>query len=235
MTTLAEHMIVASADNGPLMLEKSMYNSWSSRMFLYIKGKEHGRIMLNLVLEGPLVYGIIKVDGVMRLKTYEEPSNKENLQDDCDLRATNIVLQGLPPDVYSLINHHYASKQILDRVKLLILPPEWNQFVTDVQLAKDMHTSNYDQLYVYLSQHEAHDHEVWLLFNKYKGDKVRVLLVRELKENDISSGGNNDAGQARVVKCYNCEREGHMARQCTQPKRPRNSTWIKEKMLLVQA
>ncbi|GJU96825.1 hypothetical protein Tco_1321581 [Tanacetum coccineum] len=28
---------------------------------------------------------------------------------------------------------------------------------------------------------------------------------------------------------------GHMARQCTQPKRPRNSTWFKENMLLVQA
>nr|GEW91458.1 hypothetical protein [Tanacetum cinerariifolium] len=28
--------------------------------------------------------------------------------------------------------------------------------------------------------------------------------------------------------------EGHVARQCTQPKRPRNSAWFKEKMLLVQ-
>ncbi|GJW75701.1 hypothetical protein Tco_0135071, partial [Tanacetum coccineum] len=29
--------------------------------------------------------------------------------------------------------------------------------------------------------------------------------------------------------------EGHMARQCTKPKRPRNSAGFKEKMLLVQA
>ncbi|GJW89059.1 hypothetical protein Tco_0164399 [Tanacetum coccineum] len=29
--------------------------------------------------------------------------------------------------------------------------------------------------------------------------------------------------------------ERHIARQCTQPKRPRNSSWFKEKMLLVQA
>ncbi|GJR11873.1 hypothetical protein Tco_0794525 [Tanacetum coccineum] len=41
--------------------------------------------------------------------------------------------------------------------------------------------------------------------------------------------------QARVVKCYNCQGEVHMARQCTKPKRPRNSAWFKEKMLLVQA
>nr|GEY72921.1 hypothetical protein [Tanacetum cinerariifolium] len=45
-----------------------------------------------------------------------------------------------------------------------------------------------------------------LLFNKFKGDRVRVLLG-----------------------------EGHMARQCTQPKRPRNAAWFKEKMLLAQA
>ncbi|GKD82526.1 retrovirus-related pol polyprotein from transposon TNT 1-94, partial [Tanacetum coccineum] len=50
-----------------------------------------------------------------------------------------------------------------------------------------------------------------------------------------SSKGNIAAGQARVVKCYNCQGEGHMARKCTQPKRPRNSAWFKEKMLLVQA
>ncbi|GJS87302.1 integrase, catalytic region, zinc finger, CCHC-type containing protein [Tanacetum coccineum] len=38
------------------------------------------------------------------------------------------------------------------------------------------------------------------------------------KSNATSSGGNNASGQARVVKCYNCQGEGHMARQCTQPK-----------------
>ncbi|GJZ91007.1 retrovirus-related pol polyprotein from transposon TNT 1-94, partial [Tanacetum coccineum] len=55
------------------------------------------------------------------------------------------------------------------------------------------------------------------------------------KSNATSSGGNNASGQARVVKCYNCQGEGHMARQCTQPKRPRNATWYKEKAMLAEA
>ncbi|GKF64234.1 putative ribonuclease H-like domain-containing protein [Tanacetum coccineum] len=60
------------------------------------------------------------------------------------------------------------------------------------------------------------------------------------KSNATSTGGNrnvgtNAANQTRVIRCYNCQGEGHMARQCTQPKRPRNSEWFKEKMLLVQA
>nr|GEV52042.1 hypothetical protein [Tanacetum cinerariifolium] len=55
------------------------------------------------------------------------------------------------------------------------------------------------------------------------------------KGNTTSSGGNNTRGQTRVVKCYNCQGEGHMARQCTQSKRPRNATWIKEKEMLAEA
>ncbi|GJU92965.1 putative ribonuclease H-like domain-containing protein [Tanacetum coccineum] len=55
------------------------------------------------------------------------------------------------------------------------------------------------------------------------------------KSNATSSGGNNASGQARVVKCYNCQVEGHMARQCTQPKRPRTATWYKDKAMLVEA
>ncbi|GKD09609.1 putative ribonuclease H-like domain-containing protein [Tanacetum coccineum] len=41
--------------------------------------------------------------------------------------------------------------------------------------------------------------------------------------------------QTRVVKCYNCQGEGHRARQCTQLKRPRNAAWYKEKAMLVEA
>nr|GEX27162.1 retrovirus-related Pol polyprotein from transposon TNT 1-94 [Tanacetum cinerariifolium] len=40
---------------------------------------------------------------------------------------------------------------------------------------------------------------------------------------------------SRVVKCYNYQGEGHMARQCTQPKRPRNATWYKDKAMLAEA
>ncbi|GJS97071.1 copia protein [Tanacetum coccineum] len=50
-----------------------------------------------------------------------------------------------------------------------------------------------------------------------------------------TSKRNVAVGPPRVVKCYNCQGEGHMARQCTQPKRPRNVAWFKEKLMLVEA
>ncbi|GKB93457.1 integrase, catalytic region, zinc finger, CCHC-type containing protein [Tanacetum coccineum] len=55
------------------------------------------------------------------------------------------------------------------------------------------------------------------------------------KSNATSSGGNNASGQARVIKCYKCQGEGHMARQCMQPKRPMNAAWYKEKAMLTEA
>ncbi|GJU17660.1 integrase, catalytic region, zinc finger, CCHC-type containing protein [Tanacetum coccineum] len=55
------------------------------------------------------------------------------------------------------------------------------------------------------------------------------------KSNATSSGGNNASGQAKVVKCYNCQGKGHTTRQCTQPKRPRNATWYKDKAMLAEA
>ncbi|GJW51426.1 integrase, catalytic region, zinc finger, CCHC-type containing protein [Tanacetum coccineum] len=48
-----------------------------------------------------------------------------------------------------------------------------------------------------------------------------------------ASGSNS--GKQRTVICYNCKGEGHMSRQCTKPKRKRDDSWFKEKVLLVQA
>ncbi|GJU31211.1 hypothetical protein Tco_1174800 [Tanacetum coccineum] len=120
MTTLAEHIIVAGAENRPPMLEKSMYDSWASRIRLFIKGKKHGRMMIDLIDNGPLVYLAVEENGQTRLKKYSELTKAQQLQDDCDVQATNIILHGLPPDMYALVNHQETAKDIWDRVKMLM-------------------------------------------------------------------------------------------------------------------
>ncbi|GJS89633.1 retrovirus-related pol polyprotein from transposon TNT 1-94 [Tanacetum coccineum] len=328
--TLAEYMILSGAENRPPILDKDLYDSWNSRMELYMQNREHERMILESVEHGPLIWPTVKENWVTRTKKYVELSAAEKIQVDCDIKATNIILQGLPADIYSLVNHHRVAKDLWERVQLLIqgisltkqerecklydafdkfthikgeslhnLPPEWSKFVIDVKLVKDLHTTNFDQLHAYLEQHELHANKVRLLcehnqdplafvanqqmtpphFNTYQSSynnpqlqqqfppsqddpiaflnktmafliavassRVTVQQVHRIqgqsysstgyKSNVTSSGGNNASGQARIIKCYKCQSEGHMARQCTQPKRRRNATWYKDKAMLVEA
>nr|GEV62051.1 integrase, catalytic region, zinc finger, CCHC-type, peptidase aspartic, catalytic [Tanacetum cinerariifolium] len=47
--------------------------------------------------------------------------------------------------------------------------------------------------------------------------------------------GQARTGQARTVKCYNCNGTGHITRNYTQPKRPQNSEYFMDKMLMMHA
>nr|GFD38556.1 hypothetical protein [Tanacetum cinerariifolium] len=50
-----------------------------------------------------------------------------------------------------------------------------------------------------------------------------------------ASGSGGTSGRQRVIVCYNCKGEGHMAKQCIKPKQKHDAEWFKDKVLLVQA
>ncbi|GJR05743.1 hypothetical protein Tco_0528727 [Tanacetum coccineum] len=102
MMTLADKAIISGADNLPPMLEKDMYDSWKSRIELYLMNRQHGRMILESVENGPLIWPSIEENRVTRPKKYSELTPTEAIQADCDIKATNIILQGLPPEVYAL-------------------------------------------------------------------------------------------------------------------------------------
>ncbi|GJZ43054.1 reverse transcriptase domain-containing protein [Tanacetum coccineum] len=60
--------------------EKYLYDSWKSRMELYMMNRPHGRMILASVEKGPLVWPSITVDGVTRLKEYTELTPAEAIQ-----------------------------------------------------------------------------------------------------------------------------------------------------------
>ncbi|GJT49569.1 hypothetical protein Tco_0975726 [Tanacetum coccineum] len=120
MTTLADKAILSGADNRPPMLEKDMYDSWKSIMELYMMNRQHGRMILESVENGPLIWPSIEENGVTRPKKYSELSATEAIQADCDIKATNIILQGLPPEVYALVSNHKVAKELCERIQLLM-------------------------------------------------------------------------------------------------------------------
>ncbi|GKE81456.1 hypothetical protein Tco_1551456 [Tanacetum coccineum] len=120
MTTLAEFMILSGGDNRPPMLEKDLYDSWKSIMELYMQNREHGRMILESVEHGPLIWHMIEENGMTRTKKYKELSATMKIQADYDIKATNIILQGLPSNVNSLVIHHRVAKDLWERVQLLM-------------------------------------------------------------------------------------------------------------------
>ncbi|GJT40998.1 hypothetical protein Tco_0940863 [Tanacetum coccineum] len=102
MTTLADKAILSGADNRPPMFEKYMYDSWKSRMELYMMNRQHGRMILESMENGLLTWPSIRENELTRPNKYSELTATEAIQADCDIKATNIILQGLPPEVYAL-------------------------------------------------------------------------------------------------------------------------------------
>nr|GEY53267.1 hypothetical protein [Tanacetum cinerariifolium] len=58
--TLAEYMILFGANNHPPMLDKDLYDSWKSIMELYMQNREHGRMILESVENGPLIWPTVE-------------------------------------------------------------------------------------------------------------------------------------------------------------------------------
>ncbi|GJR65458.1 retrovirus-related pol polyprotein from transposon TNT 1-94 [Tanacetum coccineum] len=272
MTTLADKAFLSSADNRPPMLEK---------------------------------------DIVTRPKKYSELSATEAIQADCDIKATNIILQGLPPEFYALekkcklydefdkfaytkgetlrdfylrfsllLNdmniYNMKLKQFQVNTKFLnTLPPEWSKIMIDVKLVRDLHITNIDQLHAYLGQHEFHANEkgddpidvinhmmsflTVVVTSSYpttsnqlrnssnprqqatiNNERVTLQPIQG-RQTSLAAGttstytlgaSGSNSGKQRIVICYKCKGEGHMSKQCTKPKRKRDDSWFKDKVLL---
>ncbi|GKA75237.1 hypothetical protein Tco_0781615 [Tanacetum coccineum] len=154
MTTLADKVILSGADNRPPMLEKDMYNSWKSRMELYMMNRQHGRMILESVENGPLIWPTIEENGVTRPRKYYELSARMQ---------------------FKLIGTKHKSR------KTTSLPPEWSKFVTDVKLVWDLHTTNIDQLHAYLGQHKFHANEVCLM-HEHNLDLLALVVTHQMTQ-----------------------------------------------------
>ncbi|GKB88691.1 hypothetical protein Tco_0960963 [Tanacetum coccineum] len=250
MTTLVELMIIAGVDNRPPMLDKTMYDSWKSRMELYIENGENRRMILNsgLLLDVYVIFNHHKVtkeiwDKVKLLMQCTSLSLQEQeckLYDEFD-KFTYIKGETLYQYYWrfaQLINDMHIINMTIRPVQvntkfLNSLPPKWSKFVTDVKLARDLHTTNYDQLYSYLQQHEAHANETRLLHERYQ-DPLALLSYAFLQPTI-----NLELPIIREIKPLFKMAESLCnkfkgGKQCTLAKRPRNATWFKEKAMLAE-
>ncbi|GJR54765.1 retrovirus-related pol polyprotein from transposon TNT 1-94 [Tanacetum coccineum] len=255
-----------------------MYDSWKSRMELYMINRQHGRMILESIENGPLIWPSIEENGVTRPKKYSELSATEAIQADCDIKATYIIIQGLPPEVYVLVNNHKVAKELWARIQLLMqgtlltkpereckLYDEFNKFaykkgetlhaglIVSVFLKGDDPIDAINHMMSFLtavitSRYPTTNNQLGNLSNPRQQATInngRVTLQPiQGRQTSLAAGttrtytpgasGSNSRKQ-RTVICYNCKGEGHMSKQCTKPKRKRDDSWFKDKVLLVQA
>nr|GEV83692.1 hypothetical protein [Tanacetum cinerariifolium] len=146
-------------------------------------------------------------DLVIRTKKYAKLSDAEKILADCNMKATNFILQGLPSDIYSFVNHYRVAKDSWERIQLLM---QGDDPIACLNMAM-----------AFL---------IAVAFSRFS------LINNQLR---TSSNPRNQAtiqdGRVTLQQLQERQGEGHMARKCTQPKRPRNAKWYKEKAMLAEA
>nr|GEV00868.1 hypothetical protein [Tanacetum cinerariifolium] len=78
--------------------------------------------------------------GPERPRVYSDLNSNERDQYNADIWVTNILLQGLPKDIYTLINHYTDAKDIWDNVKMLLERSELTKEDRESQLYDDLNT-----------------------------------------------------------------------------------------------
>ncbi|GKB87396.1 hypothetical protein Tco_0959668 [Tanacetum coccineum] len=113
-----------------------------------IQCAENGVNILKSIDEGPFQMGTFRETltegnegslhlGPERARVYSDLSPDDKDRYNADIWATNILLQGLPKDIYTLIIHYTDAKDIWDNVKMLLEGYELTKEDSDSQLYND--------------------------------------------------------------------------------------------------
>ncbi|GJS47931.1 hypothetical protein Tco_0598052 [Tanacetum coccineum] len=144
------------------------------------RGKENGLQILQSIDRGPFELGTTRdslrttPEGGVYLRpesprTYEDLSDTEKKRYDADVRATNIVLQGLPKDIYKLINHNIEAKAIWDNVKMLLAGSELTK--------EDRESQLYDEFERFKMLPGENINEYYVRFHKLVNDMRNIRMT----------------------------------------------------------
>ncbi|GJZ16166.1 hypothetical protein Tco_0551843 [Tanacetum coccineum] len=166
MATMAENIIAVGSETRPPIVQKGMYDSWKTRIMLYIRGKENGEMLKDSVINDPYKFKseitTKDIDGVTDIRheeRLEDLKGDDKLRYDSDIKVVKILLLELPVDIYTLINHYQTAKEIWDRVKELMEGTKMTKQESAKQ-ARDLQCVTFDQLYAFLKHNEKDAKEV---------------------------------------------------------------------------
>nr|GEZ35953.1 putative zinc finger, CCHC-type [Tanacetum cinerariifolium] len=147
--------------------------------------EENGVNILKSIDEGPFQMGMFLEtlaegkEGSFHLsperpRVYSDLSPEENDRYNADIQAANILLQGLPKDIYTLINHYTNAKDIWDNVKMLL---------EGLELTKEDRKSQLYDDFEHFGQHKRETiHDYYVRFAKLINDMQNVKMTMSIMQ-----------------------------------------------------
>ncbi|GJV68333.1 hypothetical protein Tco_1483842 [Tanacetum coccineum] len=133
MSNMSEDVQYAGSDTRPPMFDRTDFESWQQRIRLYYLGKDNGENIMKSITEGPFKMGTFiqtpaeETEGALQLgperaRVFTDLSAEEKERYKADIRATNILLQGIPKTFgtmfMKLINDMRNIKMTMPRMQL---------------------------------------------------------------------------------------------------------------------
>ncbi|GJT25718.1 integrase, catalytic region, zinc finger, CCHC-type containing protein [Tanacetum coccineum] len=191
MVNLSEDIQCAGSDTRLPMLDRTDFASWQQRIRLYCREKENGVNILKSIDEGPFQMGTFREtlteenEGALHLGFELTKEDRESqLYDDFEhfCQKKGETIHDYHVRFAKLINDMQNIKMIMSRMQLNSkfvnnILPDWGRFVTAVKLNRGLKESNYDQLYAYLKQHEAHANENKMMLEQFTQHTVDPLAL----------------------------------------------------------
>ncbi|GJS34498.1 hypothetical protein Tco_0532880 [Tanacetum coccineum] len=157
----------------PPMLDRTDFASWQQRSRLYCRGKENGVNILKSMMKDLFIWeNLVELCRRRHMGQCEDAPGSTKGED-----YSCYYVRGC-----QLINDMRNIKMTMSRMQLNSkfvnnMLSEWDRFATVVKLNRGLRDSNYDQLYAYLKQHEAHANENKMLLDRLTQHTVDPLAL----------------------------------------------------------
>nr|GEU42520.1 hypothetical protein [Tanacetum cinerariifolium] len=202
-------------------------------------------MILESVENGPLIWPTIEENRVTRPRKYTKLSPMDAIQAVCDVKATNIILQGLLPEVYALVSNHKVGKDLWERIQLLMQGTSLTKQERKCKLYNEFDKFAYkkgETLRLTVPVFKKGDDPIDAI-NHMMSFLSAVVTSRYPTTNNQQRNSSNprtytpgtsgsNSRKQRTDICYNYKGEGNMSKQCTKPKRKQHDAWFKDKILL---
>ncbi|GJS29061.1 retrovirus-related pol polyprotein from transposon TNT 1-94 [Tanacetum coccineum] len=142
-------------------------------------------MILASVEKGPLVWPSITVDGATRLKEYIELTPAEAIQADCDIKAINIILQGLPTEIYALVSQHRVAKDLWEKIKLLMQGTSLTKQERECKLYDEFDKFTYNKRRVAIGADSINTKFLNTLPDEWSKFVTDVKLVKDLHTTNV--------------------------------------------------